>query len=98
MVHRVSKAQAAERLGLDVCTAQRYIRLLHRKPNNLVHICDWKRSATVGNYTAIFTWAPGEQDVPRPAPLERSRRDYIRRKARSVRIIQTETGVIHHAN
>lgn len=98
MVRRLSKEQIAEHLGLNLCTAQRYVRILHRKPGNLIHVCDWKRSATVGNYTAIFTWGPSEQDVPRPAPLPKSSKDYNRRKSLVLRTIKTETGVIHHGS
>lgn len=98
IVRRLSQKQIAEHTGLNHLTAGRYVRELHRGPKNLIYICDYKRSATVGPYTAIYTWGPGEQDVPRPPPLPKSSRNYQQRLARKQRTITTETGVIHHAD
>lgn len=95
LVRRLSQQQIADHTGLNHLTAGRYIRELHRGPKNLIYICEYKRSATVGPYTAIYTWGPGEQDVPRPPPLPKSVRNYKQRLARKAQTIQTATGVIH---
>lgn len=97
IVRRLSRSQITEWTGLNRLTVDRYTRVLHQGPSNLIYICEYKRSATVGPYTAIYTWGPGEQDVPRPAPLPKSRKCYEQRKARRARTIITETGVIHRA-
>lgn len=98
MVRQLSRESIAEHTGLGRLTIDRYVNVLHRKPNNLIYICEYKRSATVGPYTAIYTWGPSEEDVPRPAPLPKSTRNYALRKARKSRTIQTDTGIIHHAD
>lgn len=98
MVRRLSRKSIAEHTGLDPLTVGRYVRELHRGPKNLIYICEYKRSATVGPYTELYTWGPGEQDVPRPAPLPKSARNYQQRLARKQRTVITETGVIHHAD
>ncbi len=98
LVRRLSREQLAEHSGLNLLTVGRYIRALHAGPKNLIYICEYKRSATVGPYTEIYTWGPGEQDVPKPDPLPKSARSYALRKARKDRTVQTPTGVIHHAD
>lgn len=98
MIRRLSKEQITEHTGLGRTAAETYVNVLHRKPHNLIYICDWKRAAKVGPYTAIYTWGPSEQDVPRPAPLPKSTRNYQLRLARKSRTVITSTGVIHHAD
>ena len=78
-------------------TVNKYVNVLHRGPRNLIYICDYRRAAVTGPYTALYTWGPSEADVPKPAPLSRSLKDYKRRAAAKIRTQQTEKGLIHRA-
>lgn len=98
LVRRLSRKSIADHTGLSFLTVCRYINVLHRGPKNLIYIYSYQRSATVGPYTELYTWGPGEQDAPRPAPLPKSKRNYATRLARKSSTVQTETGVIHHAD
>jgi len=98
LVRRLSREQIAEHTGLTRLTVDRYINVLSNGKDKLVYVCEFKRAAKSGPYTAIYTWGPGEDDVPRPAPIPKSKRNYELRKARRARTIVTPTGVIHHAD
>lgn len=88
-----SKRQLAELTGVQHTTICRWIETYHRGPKNLVYISDWKRSATVGPYTAFYSFGYCMEDVPKPAPLtKKEKNDRLRKKLRTT---LTSEGIKH---
>ena len=96
LTKRLTQGELSDHTGLNHLTSGRYIRELHRGPKNLIYICDYLRTSTVGPLTAVYTWGPGEQDVLKPVPKSKSGKQYRAVKARKAAIKLTETGMIHH--
>jgi hypothetical protein len=93
----VSRKQIQEETGLSQVTVNRWLAVLRRRPNNLIYISAYKRTAIVGPYTEYYSFGFCEQDVPKPPPLSKSQknRNAARRRRKSI-VHQPEQGVIRH--
>jgi hypothetical protein len=90
----VTRAHIREHTGLSQTTVNRWLAVLRIRPNNLIYISKYTRSATVGPYTEWYRFGFCEADVPRPVPLTKSER--MARIRRRNRVSSPTQGVIIH--
>lgn len=94
--YRYSAAQIAELTGVRRLTIDGYLRNLHRKPENLVYISDWKRTETVGPPTALWSFGYCMEDAPRPAP--QTKKEKNARRVIKLRTIKLAEGITRHVS
>ena len=59
-----TREELAKAVGLSLTTTSAWLRELSRA--DLVHICGWNPDPRGYFTVAVFAWAPGAGDVPRP--------------------------------
>jgi hypothetical protein len=91
-----SRAQLAELTGLRYVTICQYLKILHRRPGNLVYISKYTRPMTVGPYTEYYSFGYCVDDIPRPTALTKAVRNRrARDKAIKPLIVKTDKGIKH---
>jgi DNA-binding transcriptional ArsR family regulator len=60
----ISREQLAESVGLSLPTASAWLKSLQNA--SLVHVCRWDPDTRGYPTVAMFAWAPGAGNVPRP--------------------------------
>jgi len=88
--------QLTQLTGSSQTTICRWLSTFHTKPENLVYIDHWERSATVGPYTAYWSWGYMKEDAVRPPPLTNKEKNA--RFKRTLRTRQLTNGVIRHVS
>jgi hypothetical protein len=91
--YHYSKRQLATLTGIQHTTICRWVETYHRGPQNLVYISKWERSATVGPYTAFYSFGYCMPDVPKPAPLTKKEKN--ERTRGKLRLTKTSEGIQH---
>lgn len=59
-----SREELCELSGIADSTLRKWLRYLRRPGKKLVYICERRRTAKTGACKLIYTWGPGEKDVP----------------------------------
>ena len=92
----LSKKQLTERLGLTNVTVCRWVETFCARPHNFLYISTWKRPATVGPYTALYSFGYCQEDAPRLKPISKAESSTrTRKKALKPEIILTSKGLTH---
>ena len=61
--------------GFHRLSIRRYLVFLHSDyPANLIYISSYRRHAVTGPWTEYYSFGPGMQDVPKPKPVNSTRR------------------------
>lgn len=58
------REELCELTGIADSTLRKWLRYLRRPKRKLVYICERRRTAKTGACKLIYTWGPGEKDVP----------------------------------
>lgn len=94
MIRECSRQHLTKITGLTEVTICRYLEVLRQRPGNLVYLSGHRRNLiTSGDYTELFSWGPGKEDVLKPAKLTYKERKYRRNVRKS--IVKTEKGIQH---
>lgn len=59
-----SRDQLCELAGISDSALRKWLRYLRRPGKKLVYICERRRTFRTGACKLIYTWGPGEKDVP----------------------------------
>lgn len=97
-----TQTEIIELTGLCNSTVSRWMRFLNvstKTSKAVVYICEWKRTGTRGNWSAVWAWGFNLSNTPKPKPLtsgQYSKRWRMKKlKASSNSVTQTEKGIIY---
>ena len=94
----MSRPDLVELTGLNKTTVSKWVHMLYTA--KLIYISAYRRVNERGNLTECFNWGFNRFDVVKPKRLTNAQylKRYRDKKSREQRIVQTSTGVIHHAS